>query len=53
MILPANNNDSKMPDLSGLADMVTNILPSQSPSQDTASPLRSGIFVLVLAGSPI
>ena len=35
--LPANTN-TKMPDLSGLADMVTNILPSQSPSQDTASP---------------
>tara|TARA_R110002051_G_scaffold317301_1_gene398337 strand:- start:347 stop:1030 length:684 start_codon:yes stop_codon:yes gene_type:complete len=39
MILPANNNDSKMPDLSGLADMVQNMLPSQSsPSQDIASP---------------
>lgn len=37
--LPANNNDSKMPDLSGLADMVQNMLPSQnSPSQDIASP---------------
>ena len=37
--LPANNNDSKMPDLSGLADMVTNMLPSQnSPSQEIASP---------------
>lgn len=35
--LPSNTN-TQLPDLSGLADMVTNILPSNSPSQDTASP---------------